>query len=146
MRILTRFPISKRRAAVVVAATAAATALALGLVGAVWSDNGGIGFQNIPASVLISTGLTLQPPQSTAPMTEATASAIATKAGGGQAVLGAQYAHCVVPGKVPPVDQDCWAFSLDPNGLTSTTGVPATWFVVLVDPATGNVLLSRFGN
>lgn len=146
MLLLIRSQIAKRRFVVGVVAVSAAVALALGLASTVWSSSGDMGFKNVPASVLASTGLALTPPQASPPMSEAAAAALATKAGGGQSVLEAQYAHCSVPGKVPPINQDCWAFSLNPGGLTSLDGVPATWLLVLIDPASGDVLLTRYGN
>jgi len=81
-------------------------------------------------------------------MSQAAATAIATNAPSGKAsvVLQAQYAHCIVTNAVPPIDQDCWAFSLDPNGvLMPLTTTPATYLLRLVDPTTGKILLNQFG-
>lgn len=78
-------------------------------------------------------------------MDEAKAAAIATKAAGGNGILEARYAHCRNVSKNPPLDLDCWVFSLDPAGLVSMGGIPADYFLVAVDPVSGEVLYRGYG-
>lgn len=148
MRQLGRFRlVTKRRLALAILAVITAAIVALSLAETVWSDAGPspLPFTGASASTLAADGVTLTPPQSAAPMAAATASGLAAQVGH-KPVLQEQYAHCVVTSAVPPVDEDCWAVSLDPTGLASTTGDPATYYIVLIDPNTGKVLLSGWGS
>jgi hypothetical protein len=106
----------------------------------------GVEFANVSAGVLASGGVALDEPESSPSMSEADASGIASAAVGGAAVLEARYAHCRIESKHPPVDLDCWAFSLDPTGLLSMRGVPADYCLVVVHPVSGEILLNRFGS
>jgi hypothetical protein len=106
----------------------------------------GVEFANVSEDVLAARGIALDEPRSSPPITEADAAAIASGTAGGQAVLEAHYAHCRVVSKSPPVDQDCWVFSLDPAGLSSMHGgVPADYFLVMVDPVSCEVVLQSYG-
>jgi len=95
---------------------------------------------------LASQGIALAEPKSSPSMDEVEASAIASKATGGAAVLESRYAYCRMVSKHPNIDQDCWAFSLDPTGRRSAIGgTPATYSLVLIDPSSGEVLLNQIG-
>jgi hypothetical protein len=102
-------------------------------------------FANVSADVLDNHGIALAKPKSSPPMAEEDAATIASKAAGGAAVLESCYAYCRMVSKHPNIEQDCWAFSLDPIGRRSTRGTPATYSLVLVDPGSGEVLLSQIG-
>ena len=97
------------------------------------------------AAVLANRGISLGEPKSASPMSEEQAVAIASEASGEAAVLESRYAYCQIVSKNPPVAQDCWAFSLDPSGLASTGGIPATYFLVVVDASSGDVLSRSWG-
>jgi hypothetical protein len=99
----------------------------------------------VSASLLASHGIAFDEPKAPPPMAEAEAAAIASKSGGA-VVLESHYAHCRMVSKNPPIDQDCWAFSLDPSRQRFTFGSTApTYFVILVDPLSGEVLLREIG-
>jgi hypothetical protein len=106
----------------------------------------GVDFANVSADVLASQGIALAEPKSSPSMAEVEAAAIAIKAAGGATVLESRYAYCTMVSKHPNIEQDCWAFSLDPTGRTSMFGgTPATYSLVLVDPVSGEVLLNQIG-
>jgi hypothetical protein len=105
-----------------------------------------VDFANATEDVLANQGIELAEPKASPSMGEAEAAAIASKAAGGAAVLESRYAYCRMISKHPNIEQDCWAFSLDPSGRRSTMGgIPATYSLVLVDPTNGEVLLSQIG-
>ncbi|HLY86278.1 MAG TPA: hypothetical protein VKO84_07190 [Gaiellaceae bacterium] len=102
--------------------------------------------ENLSADVLANWDMVLEEPKSAPSMDESEAAVIARKAAGGAAVLEARYAYCRVSGRHPNIEQDCWAFSLDPTGRRSTIGrFEATCSLVLVDPISGSILLDRIG-
>ncbi len=105
-----------------------------------------VDFANVSADVLANRGIALWEPRSSPSMDEVEASAIASKAAGGAAVLESRYAYCRMVSKHPNIDQDCWAFSLDPTGRRSAFGgTAATYSLVLVDPISCEVLLNQIG-
>jgi hypothetical protein len=105
-----------------------------------------VDFANVSADVLASQGIAFEDPKSAPSMAEAEAVAIARKAAGGAAVLESRYVYCRMVSKHPNIEQDCWAFSLDPTGRTSILGrTPATYSLILVDPVSGEVLLNQIG-
>ena len=105
-----------------------------------------VDFANVSADVLANQGIELREPNALPRMAEAEAAAIASKAAGGAAVLESRYAYCRMVSRHPNIEQDCWAFSLDPTGRRSTMGAtPATYSLVLVDPTRGEVLLNQIG-
>jgi hypothetical protein len=111
---------------------------------ALWS-NLQVDFANASAAVLANRGISLGQPQSASAISEEQASAIARDAAGGAVVLESHYGYCRMVSKNPPVAQDCWAFSLDPRGLASTGGIPAEYFLVVVDASSGEVLSRSWG-
>jgi hypothetical protein len=113
-----------------------------------------ISFAAVAPEVLEAAGINLTEPQNpSAPAGSAasgkTAAAAASKAFGGAAVRESHFAHCNVANAAPPIDEDCWAISLDPSGFHShgpaTTTIAATYLIVLIDPATGQALLGESG-
>ena len=103
-------------------------------------------FANISADVLAARGIALDEAAASPLMSEVEAAAIARGAAGGNAVLEAHYAHCRNVSKNPPIDQDCWVFSLDPTGLRSLRGgIAADYLLVVVDPVSGDVLHTGYG-
>ena len=103
-------------------------------------------FVNVSADVLAHRGIAFGEPESPPSMDEAEAAAIASKAAGGRAVLESRYVYCRDVSKHPNIEQDCWAFSLDPTDRYSTRGaIPATYSLVLVDPVSGEILLDSIG-
>ncbi|HLY86279.1 MAG TPA: hypothetical protein VKO84_07195 [Gaiellaceae bacterium] len=65
----------------------------------------------------------------------------------GRAVLQGQYAHCTDTEIAPAINQDCWAFSMNPSGMFMTvTGAAATSYLILVDPTSGKVLLDQISS
>ncbi|MGH3009672.1 MAG: hypothetical protein ACRDLM_09770 [Gaiellaceae bacterium] len=86
-------------------------------------------------------------------MTGQNAAATASQGYGGRSVLDKQYVHCVEPGLVPPVSQDCWVVALDTTGMTTDPPVGSgihsrqlAYFFVLIDPATGKAIGAQGGN
>lgn len=105
-----------------------------------------VDFANVSADVLANRGIALGEPKASSSMDEVKAAAIASRAAGGAAVLESRYVHCTMVSKHPNIEQDCWAFSLDPTGRRSTiAGFLATYSLVLVDPISGKVLLNTIG-
>jgi hypothetical protein len=114
-------------------------------------------FTTVTASQLASDGVSLSDPQSAAPAAAVSSQAVAQAASayeGGAAVREVHYMHCVDAwARNPSINQDCYAVSLDPSNvvelgspLLKAQPKPATWEVVMVDPATGNVIDDRAGN
>jgi hypothetical protein len=105
-----------------------------------------VDFVNVSAALLAKHGVALGEPKSPPTMSEAEAAAIASEAHRGTEVLESRYTHCRVVDKHPPLDQDCWAFALDPSRQRFTmTASAATYALVLVDPVSGEILLDRIG-
>jgi hypothetical protein len=105
-----------------------------------------VDFTIVSAHVLANHGITLGEPKASPPMSKGEAAAIARQADGGGTVLESHYARCRVVSKNPPVDQDCWAFSLDPTRhRLPLGGTPVDYTLVLVDPVNGEVLLREIG-
>jgi hypothetical protein len=99
----------------------------------------------VSAAVLANRGISLGEPKSAPTMSEEQAAAIASDAVRGATVLESRHAYCRMVSKNPPITQDCWAFSLDPSGLASTGGIPATYCLVIVDASSGEVLSRSWG-
>lgn len=105
-------------------------------------------FGGVSSSVLAARGLDLTvPTASSSAVAGAAAASAASQTFDGAAVLESHFAHCVAPGGV---DQDCWAVSLDPSGfhshpLDGSKPITATYMIVLVDPATGQILHAQDG-
>jgi hypothetical protein len=105
-----------------------------------------VDFANVSTDVLGSQGIALTEPKSSPSMGEAEAAAIASKAAGGAAVLESRYVYCRMVSKHPNIEQDCWAFSLDPSRRSAPIGgTLATYSLVLVDPISGEILLNQIG-
>lgn len=72
---------------------------------------------------------------------------------GGLPVLESHFAHCVDTGMNPPVDEDCWAVSLDGSHYNPPTGSPPggpvakplKYLFVLVEPGTNKILEAQGG-
>jgi hypothetical protein len=72
---------------------------------------------------------------------------------GGLPIRESQFAHCVDSGMNPPVNEDCWAVSLDashfnPPGGTPPNGPvakPLKYLFVLVEPGTNKILEAQGG-
>jgi hypothetical protein len=119
------------------------------------------------ASELALNGIVLGAPQTPAPADGSAAAAAASHAFGDRQVISFEYQHCVDSGRVPPLDQDCWAVFLVPRAggisggphvfpttaSTSTTSPPVTtpttpdepYFLVLVNPVTNSVIEGASG-
>jgi hypothetical protein len=103
-------------------------------------------FANVSAAVLANRGIELGEPKSPPSLSEAEAAAFASEAHRGADVLESRYAHCRDVSKHPPIDQDCWAFLLDPSRQRFTMGgTTPTFSLVLVDPVSGEILLDQIG-
>lgn len=112
-------------------------------------------FNAVSTAKLAAAGITLSVPQSAGPAASTTAgegaAAAASRALDGRTVREYHYAHCVDTQKVPALDQDCWAVSLDPSGLTSNpppgfAAQQATYLIALIDPATQTFIESVDGD
>jgi hypothetical protein len=105
-----------------------------------------VDFGNVSAAVLANHGIALGEPQASPTMSETTAAAVASQALRGAAVLESRYVHCRMASKDPPIEQDCWAFSLDPSRQRFPFGATLpTYSLVLVDPIRGEILLHEIG-
>jgi len=140
---------SKRRyLALAMVVIAAGAVLALSIPsGRSSGPNPAVSFSTIPAEKLAVNGIILSAAQG-AMASDASGGAAAEAASsalGGRAILESHYAHCVDTQRVPAVSEDCWAVSLDPQGITSNPppGAPvqqATYVLVLIDPANDSVI------
>lgn len=148
--------IAKRRAALLLAMVAVGAGTALGWTTVVRSANAPtpVAFGDVSSTVLAARGIDLTVPTTSSASAAAdttavgaTAASAASDAFGGATVLESHFANCVALGGV---DQDCWAISLDPSGFHShpmdgSTPTTATYMVVLVDPATDQILHAQAG-
>lgn len=140
-------------AAVVLCATAA-TIIALAVAPNGKSDTWP--FTTVSPAQLASDGVTLDSPQAGIPSAAVSASvaeADASAALGNAAVREEHYMHCVdAQATNPSINQDCYVVSVDPSNIpiegSSKFPVPAPmkWAVVLIDPATGNVIEEKASN
>lgn len=112
-------------------------------------------FNAVSAGKLAAGGITLSAPQSAGSAASTTAgeaaAAAASSALGGRTVQEYHHAHCVDTQKVPALNEDCWAVSLDPSGLTSNpppgfAAQQASYLIALIDPATQTFIESMDGN
>lgn len=105
-------------------------------------------------SQMAGSGVTLSSPVSPIPAgaaSTATADSAASSYFGGVSVRAEQYMHCTDTDAVPNINQDCYVVSVDPSavplmGSPQVMPKPATWAIVLIDPATGNVIEAKAGN
>jgi hypothetical protein len=142
------------RLLLVVAAAAIVGSLAVGLSRVTSGSSAvvppGMSFAAVSASTLASEGIVLTQPSATPAVPRASADAMAQTLFPGRAVREAQFVHCLVSNITPAIDQDCWAYSLDPSGFhshgpSSSTPIPATYLVALIDPASGKLLMAEAG-
>lgn len=130
-------------------AAAGALTLATSVFSAGSSSTGTGSLASVPAGELATGGITLGPPQSTSgaivqsqAISASQAEQAASSRFGGATVLDATYASCQAPTS-PALDGNCWAVSLDPSVAGPSSAGTPTWFVVLVDPATGKPVLAQ---
>lgn len=104
---------------------------------------------DISPAALSSRGIELTVSATTSTVAAGAAAAVAASNAFDAPVIESHFAHCVAPGGV---DQDCWAISLDPSSFQSgsTPGstdppIQATYMIVLVDPASDQILHSQDG-
>ena len=97
-------------------------------------------FATIPTQKLAAVGVTLSAPQGPIPSAAAgEAAAIAATRALGNKVLEYHYAYCT--DSETALAEDCWAVSLDPEGLRGggtplIVPSPATYLLIFIDPAT----------
>jgi hypothetical protein len=106
-------------------------------------------FKAVSRSTLDRAGLSLSSADTPPGVTQSTAEASARADVPGRNVIGSVYAHCAITGAA--VDTDCWVTALDPTGETSNPPIGETpkrftYDLVLVDGATGNVIVELRGN
>jgi hypothetical protein len=119
-------------------------------------------FVSVTPAELASQGvkLTAASPPADLPISAAEATAAASKFQGGRPALETHYVHCVDTTKVPRLDEDCWAISINPKGMTAPGGAalasssasetitasPAIRYdVVFVEPHGGKVIEATLG-
>lgn len=115
------------------------------------SSRAGI-FRTVPASKLAAGGVTLTAPRGPVPSADAgrAAARAASRRFGGRKVLEYHYVHCVDRQSAGALDEDCWAVSLAPAGLSST-GPPgsahrkASYLIAFVDPAGDRFIEAQSG-
>jgi hypothetical protein len=101
-------------------------------------------FTSVTPGQIAPAGLTLSAPQASLPAQAVSALAASQAAhafqGTAATALEAHFMHCVDTTAVPPINQDCYAVSVDPAGIQfagfrNAPPAPATWGIVLVDPS-----------
>lgn len=131
-------------------------ALAASLAGVLYGASAGKSAANaaLPTtSQMAPFGIAFSNPQGAIPnAADGAAAAIAASTAANASVLGTHYYHCVDPNASPAIDQDYWVVSVDPSNVR-VHGIPgqpdpkpATWAIVLVDPATGDAMQEFYSN
>ena len=115
---------------------------------------------SVDAPTLAEGGITLLPTMGSSLISAEAATKAAEERFRGRKANEAKFVHCVTTNQDNPLNQDCWIVSLQPDGIFASSPAPpsdapvpggasklkeATYMVVLIDPATSEVLLAQAG-
>jgi hypothetical protein len=150
---------SKRRKYLAVALLLVAIAGSVAFAFAAIGRSAAFPFRSVTPAELARGGVKVSAatPPANLPITAAQAAATARKFQG-RSTLEVRYVRCVDATKVPKLDQDCWAVSIDPHGLTALGGPAVTlngktrppskirYDLVFIDADTGKVIEGSLGS